>query len=372
MRLLATLTVWSGVLFGGFGYLMPVIWDEWWPWAYHEYWETSVNPQSAAYGTVHLRAERKMYCWGQHYDRPIFKRPWIATATIDVPGQGAAVTLEMDSFLDEWRWTPPDGTATRLQDEPQPEFVVQQMKAAGIDTSKPGVQEEAVALIGLVKDAAKGVLLGRVPSRGHAPSGGTKIGPFIASGGSSSGSGLPEGAVGPVDRRLLAGVLLLAIWSPGILIIVRRHRRRLAAAHETEQRVSPGNDRILGRDPLPPGCGSDFDPALGLALIIVPGFTLLKRTYACTRCILQLVRNRERPGTSHGTCAVLPDGLLQCASLLAASRHGRGRRRCRHRDGHPVLASDGSARHGEGRDDRFPRLSANGGTGEYGRLLAGV
>ena len=65
------------------------------------------------------------------------------TATIDMPGRAAAVTLEMDSFLDEWRWTPPDGTATRSQQEPQPEFVVRRMKAAGIDVSKPGVQEEA-------------------------------------------------------------------------------------------------------------------------------------------------------------------------------------------------------------------------------------
>ena len=83
-----------------------------------------------------------------------------------------------------------------------------------------------------MKDAANGVLLG-VPSRGNLPSGGTKIGPFIASGGSGGGLGLVEGAVGSVSRYLLFGVLLLVIWPSGIVIIVRRHRRRL--------RVAPGS-----------------------------------------------------------------------------------------------------------------------------------
>jgi len=238
-RLLATLTVWTGILFGGWGYFFPLVWHEWWPWGFHEHWEASVNPQSRAYERVNLRAERKIYCWGSHVDRPIFKRPWIGTATIDVPGHDAAVTLEMDSFLEEWRWTLRDGTATHSPHEPPPEFVVQWMKAAGIDFSKPGVQEEAAALIGLVKDAAQGVLLG-VPSRGNLPSRGTKIGPFIFSGTCTWGIGPEEGAVGPVDTHLLAGVLLLVIWLPGILIIVRRHRRRLATAHETEQRYRLG------------------------------------------------------------------------------------------------------------------------------------
>lgn len=43
-----------------------------------------------------------------------------------------------------------------------------------------------------------------------------------------------------MDPRLVAGVLLLAIWLPGILVIVRRHRQRLAAVRETEQRYRMG------------------------------------------------------------------------------------------------------------------------------------
>jgi hypothetical protein len=114
------------------------------------------------------------------------------------------------------------------------------MRDAGIDISKPGVREEAAALVGLVKDAAKGVLLGVAPSPDYLPPGGTKIGPFTVVGSLSWQRSSAEGAVGPVDRRLLAGALLLAIWLPGIPIIVRRHRRRLAAAHETEQRYRLG------------------------------------------------------------------------------------------------------------------------------------
>jgi predicted Ser/Thr protein kinase len=239
-RLLATLTVWTAVLVGGFGYFMPLIWNEWWPWVYKEYCEASVNPQSGAYGTVHLRAERKMYCWGQHDDRPILKRPWVGTATIDLPGQGAAMTLEMDAFADKWRLTRPDGQEIQGPFEPPLRLVTPWMRDAGIDISKPGVQEEAAALIGLVKDAAKGVLLGVAPSPDYLPPGGTKIGPFTVVGSLSWQRSIAEGAVGPVDRRLLAGALLLAIWLPGIPIIVRRHRRRLAAARETEQRYRLG------------------------------------------------------------------------------------------------------------------------------------
>jgi hypothetical protein len=244
-RLLATLTLWTAVLVGALGYLMPLVWNDWWPWAFKERWFTALEPQSRAY-TVRLGLERGLYHWGQHHDRPIIKRPWIGTALIDLPSQQAAVTLEFDSFLDQWRWTPPVNETTRSQSEPRPEFVVQLLKAGGIDISKPGVQEEAAALVGFVKDAANGLLPGGRHPRDYAAGYGTKFGPFISGGAGGGGTVLGEGAVGPVPTHLVGATLLAVTWLPGLVIIVRRHRRRLAAAGETEQRYRLGTIGFWG------------------------------------------------------------------------------------------------------------------------------
>ena len=236
VRLLITLVVWTGIFSGGLAYLAPKVWNDWWPWEYKEYGEHLLKPLSGAYGEVTVRTERRVYCWGQHDDRPIFKRPWVGTATIGLPGLDATATLELDPFREQWSWTPPVERVTGSQSEPRPEFVVRWMKAAGLDISKPGVQAEAAALIGMVKDAANGTLPGGKHPRDYWDPGGTKIGPFIAAGSSGGGIVLAEGAVGPLGRHWFGVILILVIWLPGLVIIVRRHRRRLAAAQETEHR----------------------------------------------------------------------------------------------------------------------------------------
>ena len=315
VRLLATLTVWTTVLVGGFGYSFPLIWNEWWPWAFHEYWETSVDPQSGAYGTVHLRAEQDVLLGTTLRPAdPQAALGWDSNDRFARPGR--AVTLEMDSFLDEWRWTPPDGTATRLQDEPQPEFVVQRMKAAGIDISKPGVQEEAAALIGLLKDAAKGVLLGTCAFPGPCTIRRHQDRTIRRQRRVEFWARPPGGNGRP--RRYSSACRHSALGH----LVTRDPDHRATAPSAVGGRardgrtLSPGNDRILGRDPLLPGCGGDFDLSLGPAIrkhtdIVVHGLDV--GAHVRPRCILQLVRNRQRPGVSRRPCALFSHGLLRCA-----------------------------------------------------------
>ncbi len=233
VRLLLKLAVWTGVLGGVWALLMPVIWTDWWPTIYKEHFEVGLKPQSGAYRVVKLRAQRRLYCWGQHVDRPMVKKEWIAIATIDLAEPKAVATMEFDPFLELWQWAPPVGTSTASHDVLRPQHVADWMKAAGIDTRKPGVQEEAAELIRLLKDAAKGVAPGGNEPRAAGSTAGTKIGPYTCTGGSSWGYVWEEGAV---VFHLVAAGLFLAIWSPVVLIMVRRHRRRLAAAREKDSK----------------------------------------------------------------------------------------------------------------------------------------
>ena len=241
VRLLATLVVWTSLIVGAFAYLVPLIWNDWWPWEFKEYRETSLEPQSRAY-TVSLRVERKVYMWGQHYDRPIFRQPWTGTALIDLPSRRAAVTLEYDSLHEHWRWDPPiNGISTGGPSFDPKDRFVGLIKAAGVDTAKPGVLEEAAELVRLVRDGATGVMPGGTRAEDF-PSlaGGTKIGLFTAHGSSGSGLTIGAGAIGPVDSHLVALILVLLIWTPGLVTIMRRHRRWVAAAGEPEQRYRFG------------------------------------------------------------------------------------------------------------------------------------
>ncbi len=71
-----------------------------------------------------------------------------------------------------------------------------------------------------------------------------------------------------------------------------------------------------------------------------------------------------------GPFVLFCDGLHRRASLLAAARHGRDRGHRRHGNGHPLLASDRSARNGEGGTGGQGRLESVRDAGDNGWLLA--
>jgi predicted Ser/Thr protein kinase len=232
------LSAWTAVVVGVCLYLLPLLMMEWWPWAYDERWEIGLKPQSGAYPRITLGGERRLYCWGQcgaDPDRMISRKPWMAAGKIEVAGSGTVATLSLDSFREQWSWITPAGDVMRSQDEVPLESVVQWMKDAGIDIGKPGIREEAAALVGLLKDAANGVLPGNKRPRDYGSMGhGATIGPFTPDG--PSGWGFhPLGMVGlPPDmdrnqlgRRWVAAVVFLAIWLPGLHLLTRR--RRLSA-----------------------------------------------------------------------------------------------------------------------------------------------
>ena len=250
VTLLVTLAVWTGLLVGLFGVGLPRAFEAWWPHVRYEFWQIPLVPQSGAYHRVWLSGERRLYHWGQGHPRDLIaKRPWTGTAKIEQLGTHSTATLELDLFHEEWRWTDPSGNVTRSGDEPQPESVAEWMKASGIDVTKPGAKEEAAELIRLVKETTSGFLPGGQrpieysgPDTTWYPSG-IKIGPFTSERGGTLGglttSGNLVGLTYDSALKVLA-VLFLATWILGILIIVRRHRRRLAAAHEPERRYRLG------------------------------------------------------------------------------------------------------------------------------------
>jgi len=245
VRLWATVFVWTAVVVGACVYLLPRVMMEWWPWAYDERWETGLKPQSGAYPKITLSGERRLYCWGQcgaDPSRLISRKPWIATAKIHGTDSGTSATLSLDAFREQWSWTTPAGEVRHSQDEVRPEFVLQCMKDAGIDVGKPGAREEAAALVGLLKDAANGVLPGDRRPRDYHVGHDARIGPFAYD--AMGGWGYhPLGMVGlPLDmdrnqvaRRWIAAVVFLAIWLPGLLVLARRRRRRLAAVAVREK-----------------------------------------------------------------------------------------------------------------------------------------
>jgi predicted Ser/Thr protein kinase len=237
------LSAWTAVVAGACLYLLPLVMMEWWPWAYAERWEIGLKPQSGAYPRVTLGGERRLYCWGQcgaDPDRMISRKPWMATGKIEVAGSGTFATLSLDSFREQWSWTTPAGGMWRSQDEVQLESVVQWMKDAEIDVGKPGVREEAAALVGSLKAAANGVLPGNKRPRDYGSiSYGAKIGPFTHDG--LSGWGLhPLGMVGlPLDmdrnqvgRRWVTAVVFLAVWLTGLRFLARRGRLPAEARRE--------------------------------------------------------------------------------------------------------------------------------------------
>jgi hypothetical protein len=192
---------------------------------HHGSWYIYLGPESGAYRQVTLQAEHRLYGWLQrHGQGPISQRAWIGSARFDLPVEYTCAKLERDSYLQQWRWTSPvSWMPTRVisDDDPSPELVIRLMQSAGIDTSKRGVQEEAVALIGFVKEAANGIPPGgRQPGRWMFDGAGTKIGTFTLKGGNYGG---PR-----VLFHKFAGYFL-AIWLPGLLIIARRPLWRLAA-----------------------------------------------------------------------------------------------------------------------------------------------
>jgi hypothetical protein len=107
------------------------------------------------------------------------------------------------------------------------------MKDAGIDVGRPGVREEGAAIVNLLKDAANGVLPdNKLPRDYHSIGLDTKVGPFVYAGGGGWGF-YPLGMVGlPLDmdrnqvaRRWVTAGVFLALWLPGLLVLVRRRRR---------------------------------------------------------------------------------------------------------------------------------------------------
>ncbi len=249
--LLVRLAAWTGLLVGLFGVGLPSAFRAWWPHTYGESWQISLAPQSGAYHRLWLGGKRYLYGWGWgglHARDLIAKKPWTGIAKIELLDTWRSATLESDLFREEWRWTAPGGEVTRSRDEPRPESVAEWMKAAGIDITKPGVQEEAVELIRLVKEATSGLLPGGQrpvdypeSSERSYPSG-IKIGPFTSEpvgGGLLTRTGQSVGLDYDSAGTVLV-VVFLATWILGIRTIVRRHRRRLAAAHETERRYRLG------------------------------------------------------------------------------------------------------------------------------------
>ena len=229
-RMLVKLAAWTAVVVCG--WLFPILVTShlfWLPWTAVERHEMSLWPQSCAYPDVQLRAARTLYHVGN--DWLVAKGAWTATAKIDLPGPNDPAILEFDSYRERWIWGRPPAllhSLSRIMGEISPPDVVEWMKDAGIDTSRPGVQEEAAELIRLVKDAASGVQ----PEGGYftcppeGPVFETKVGRFTLVRGAS---GYEGGNYLQGWHYLLVAGLVLAVWYPGVRIIVRRHRRRLGA-----------------------------------------------------------------------------------------------------------------------------------------------
>jgi hypothetical protein len=278
LRFCVILAAWTAVVVGACVYVLPEAMMEWWPWAYDERWELELKPQSGAYPKIMLGGERRLYCWGQcgaDPERMISRKPWTAVGRIEVPGSGAFATLSLDAFREQWAWVSPAGDVWRSQDEVQPESVVQGMKDVGIDIGKPGVREEAAALVGLLKDAANGVLPGnKRPRDSGSMSHGAKIGPFTHDG--LSGWGLhPLGMVGlPMDmdrnqvgRRWITVVAFLAIWLPGLRFLARHRRRRRPAVagreRKSERRYSYTNEAKTAMEAARNGSREREPPSVG-------------------------------------------------------------------------------------------------------------
>lgn len=243
LRCYVMLAAWTAVVVGACVYALPKAMMEWWPWAYDERWKLELKPQSGAYPKITLGGERRLYCWGQcgaDPERMISRKPWTVVGKIEVASSRTFAALSLDAFREQWSWISPAGDVWRSQDEVQPESVVQGMKDAGIDIGKPGVREEAAALVDLLKDAANGVLPGNKRPRDYGSmSHDAKIGPFTHDG--LSGWGLhPLGMVGlPLDmdrnqvgRRWVTAVVFLAIWLPGLRFLARRRRLPAGARRE--------------------------------------------------------------------------------------------------------------------------------------------
>lgn len=225
------LAVWTGLLVGLFAYSVPVVWKNWWPTIYKELYEIGLRPQSGAYPKVTLLAERRLYCWGQNQDQPFSKTEWMGKALLTLPGTDAPAIMELDSKLERCRWATPSGqTIITRQLPPRPQQAVDWMKSAGIDVSYPAVLEEAAELIRLVKEAADGNVPGSAGLRQRKAIANDRIGPFLVSGGDGWGFTCVGAMV--VDQRLVIATLFLAIWLPGMLTLVRGHRREVAGARE--------------------------------------------------------------------------------------------------------------------------------------------
>ncbi len=229
VMLVTKLAVWTGVLITAGLYLSSRIWLDWWPTRYNEQFAVGFEPQSGAYSKVRLQSDRRLLCWGQHPDRPITKGAWTAAATIDVPQSTDSITLQFDAFLEQWRWSPPVKQATVTQDELDPNFVAEWMHSAGVDVGRPGVVEEIEELLRLVKDAANGVAPGGGSPRAAGLPDGTRLGRFTSDGISSWGV-FWKGPV--IVFRVVAAGIFLAVWLPGVVMIVRRHRHRMSVVRE--------------------------------------------------------------------------------------------------------------------------------------------
>ena len=235
--LLVQLTLWT-VLLGALLWLLPWVFGDRLPWVRNDCWGISLKPQSGAYEKLTLRAERRSYGWLQcSGGGPIPRRAWTATATIEhLPVLYASAKLELDSHVQRWRFTSPAGFTEQLENEPPPQYVAQRIEATGIDFSKPGTEEEIAAMIGFLKEAARGVIPGgKHPKDWKNADLGTKIGPFTRKG-TDTWVITRDEALGAVYPESFATVLL-AVWLPGVLVIARRPVWRLATALKPVRRT---------------------------------------------------------------------------------------------------------------------------------------
>jgi len=242
--LLARVVLWIGGLYAASSFLWPWVWQRW-PHEYIEHWDITLMPASGAYQSVTLSAERTLYYWGPRWSSLLLtKKAWAVQAKFDLAEPGKSGILHFDPVLERWGYTSPD-QQTPSWDTPNTGWVDVAGKMSThfqIYSSKPGVTEEAAELAGFIKDAANGIVPG-----GRSPVelvGGrlAKVGSFSQSGQSHHSIG-EKGEVGLPDKPegiMVIGPLFLILLVPGLVIIVRRHRRRLAAAHEAEQRYRLG------------------------------------------------------------------------------------------------------------------------------------
>jgi len=225
MPLLVKLAVWTAIVVAVW-IVVHVAVFAWLPTHGLERHERTLRPESGAYPDVRLRATRRLWHWGRT-SRLLAKGAWTATAKIDLPGANDSTILEYDAHREEWRWGRPPvlHRLQRIEREISPRDVVEWLKDAGVDTRRPGVEQEAAELIDLLKGAASGIQ----PEGGYftfLPEGRfveTKIGPFTLVG--PAASGFEGGSDLQGWHYFLIAGLFLAVWYPGLRIIVRRHGR---------------------------------------------------------------------------------------------------------------------------------------------------